>query len=199
MMRKILRGLCAVAFVCILLIPGGGDKAWGAFVNIRQARNVATSWILKDSNPMKNGMGHKVREVLVYSGGIHGNPGYYVALMEPAGWMIIPADDAFEPILAFGNDLMTREAYEQSPLFRLVRVDAPRLHQRATATSRPIGGEDIPEAKRLEREDRWNYLARTAISGGRLVFLLREGGVRQDHYQKDSFADTVIPPLLDGL
>ena len=68
-MRKILRGLCAVAFACVLLYPGGGDKAWGATVTVLQARNVATSWILKDSNPMKNGMGHKVRDVLVYSGG----------------------------------------------------------------------------------------------------------------------------------
>ena len=71
-MRKILRGLCAVAFVCVLLVPEGGDKAWGATVTVLQARNVATSWILKDSNPMKNGLGHKVREVLAYSGGAQG-------------------------------------------------------------------------------------------------------------------------------
>ena len=72
MTRKILRGLYAVAFACVLLVPGGGDKAWGATVTVLQARNVATSWILKDSNPMKNGLGHKVREVLVYSGGAQG-------------------------------------------------------------------------------------------------------------------------------
>ena len=83
-------------------------------------------------------------------------------------------------------------------LFCLVRVDAPRLNQRATAASKAIDAEDIPETKRLDREDRWNYLARTAISGGRLVFLLREGGVRQDHYQKDSLADIVVSPILDG-
>ena len=71
-MRKILRGLCAVAFVCVLSVPGGGDKAWGATVTVPQARNVATSWILKDSNPMKNGMGHKVGDVLAYSGDAQG-------------------------------------------------------------------------------------------------------------------------------
>lgn len=67
-MRKILRGLWIVAFVCVLLLPAGGDKAWGATVTVLQARKVATSWILKDSNPMKNGLGHKVGDVLVYSG-----------------------------------------------------------------------------------------------------------------------------------
>ncbi|WP_347713126.1 hypothetical protein, partial [uncultured Fretibacterium sp.] len=71
-MRKILRSLRIVAFACVLLLPAGGDKAWGATVTVLQARNVATSWILKDSNPMKNGMGHKVRDVLVYSGGAQG-------------------------------------------------------------------------------------------------------------------------------
>jgi len=70
--RKILRGLYAVAFACVLLVPGGGDKAWGATVTVLQARNVATSWILEDSNPMKNGMGHNVGDVLVYSGGAQG-------------------------------------------------------------------------------------------------------------------------------
>ena len=59
-MRKILRSLWIVAFVCVLLVPGGGDKAWGATVTVLQARNVATSWILKDSNPMKNGMGTRL-------------------------------------------------------------------------------------------------------------------------------------------
>ena len=70
--RKILRGLWAVVFVCVLSVPGGGDKAWGAFVKKSQADDVAMSWILKDSNPMKNGMGHKVREVLAYSGDAQG-------------------------------------------------------------------------------------------------------------------------------
>ena len=60
MTRKILRGLCAVAFACVLSVPGGGDTAWGATVTVLQARNVATSWILKDSNPMKNGMGTRL-------------------------------------------------------------------------------------------------------------------------------------------
>ena len=59
-MRKILRGLWIVAFVCVLLLPAGGDKAWGATATVLQARNVATSWILKDSNPMKNGMGTRL-------------------------------------------------------------------------------------------------------------------------------------------
>ena len=59
-MRKILRGLWIVAFVCVLLLPAGGDKAWGATVTVLQARDVATSWILKDSNPMKNGMGTRL-------------------------------------------------------------------------------------------------------------------------------------------
>ena len=59
-MRKILRGLWIVAFVCVLSVPGGGDKAWGVTVTVLQARDVATSWILKDSNPMKNGMGTRL-------------------------------------------------------------------------------------------------------------------------------------------
>ncbi len=44
-MRKILRGLCAVAFVCVLSVPGGGDKAWGATVSLEQAHLLAENWL----------------------------------------------------------------------------------------------------------------------------------------------------------
>ena len=42
-MRKVLRGLCAVAFACVLLVPGVGDKAYveiGNFVNIRECATI---------------------------------------------------------------------------------------------------------------------------------------------------------------
>ena len=45
MTRKILRGLYAVAFACVLLVPGGGDKAWGATVNLDQVRLFAENWL----------------------------------------------------------------------------------------------------------------------------------------------------------
>ena len=54
-MRKILRGLCAVAFACVLLYPGGGDKAWGFTVSLEQARLLAENW-LAATTPYGQGM-----------------------------------------------------------------------------------------------------------------------------------------------
>ena len=45
MTKKILRDLCVVAFACVLLVPGGGDKAWGATVSLEQAHLLAENWL----------------------------------------------------------------------------------------------------------------------------------------------------------
>ena len=194
-MKKVQRVFCVMTFVFALLVYEGNDRAWGAFVKRHVADEVAISWILKDSNPMKDGMGHKVRETLVYRGGAHGYPGYYVALMDPAGWMVIPADDAFEPVLAFGNDFMTREIFERSPLFHLVRVDAPRLDQ-MTTSSRSVGVQDIPEIKRRERKSRWYYLS--TVNCGLFGKMIRESGYREDFMERDLLSDVVVSPILEG-
>ena len=55
-MRKILRGLWAVAFACVLLVPGGGDKAWGATVSLEQARLLAENWLAATTPPLEQGV-----------------------------------------------------------------------------------------------------------------------------------------------
>jgi hypothetical protein len=39
---------------------------------------------------------------------------YYVVLLDPDGWVIVPADDDFEAIIAFGKGSFSREEYARS-------------------------------------------------------------------------------------
>ena len=54
-MRKMLRGLWAVVFVCVLSVPGGGDTAWGATVSLEQARLLAENWLDATTPPLEQG------------------------------------------------------------------------------------------------------------------------------------------------
>ena len=62
-MRKILRGLCAVAFVCVLSVPGGGDKAWGATVSLEQAHLLAENWLAATTPPLEQGVLWQWRDI----------------------------------------------------------------------------------------------------------------------------------------
>lgn len=81
-------------------------------------------------------LGTRIRELIRYSGKQHGNPGYYVAFLDPKGWLLIPGDDAFEPILAFGGDFLTPERYERNPLYFLLRVESPTQKTVLSASDR---------------------------------------------------------------
>jgi len=56
---------------------------------------------------MNSSIGQEIEEIRHYQGEPYGNPGYYVVLLNPGGWVVVPADDAFEPILAFSSDKLT--------------------------------------------------------------------------------------------
>ena len=81
---------------------------------------------------MNSPIGQGIEEIRHYQGEPYGNPGYYVAFLNPSGWVIVPADDAFEPILAFGSGKLTPELYEVLPIKYLFKVDIP---MQAFATS----------------------------------------------------------------
>ena len=52
-----------MAFVCILLVPGVGDKAWGATVNLEQARLLAENWLAATTPPLEQGVLWQWRDI----------------------------------------------------------------------------------------------------------------------------------------
>jgi len=74
---------------------------------------------------MNSSIGQGIEEIRHYQGEPYGNPGYYVAFLNPGGWVIVPADDGFEPILTFGSGKLTPELYEASSFRHLFRLGVP--------------------------------------------------------------------------
>jgi len=91
-----------VVTVFILPVP-----AEAGLVTEIDAINVANSWLAMNETPMEEIMGKTIREIQHFQGGKYGVPGYYVVFLNPSGLVVVPADDAFEPILAFSSDKLT--------------------------------------------------------------------------------------------
>lgn len=119
-MRKFLK-VC----VALIVVFACSVETRASFIQEEQARRVAENWRAKNPNPMNSSMGYVIDEIRLFQGEPYGNPGYYVAFFNPSGWVVIPADTAFEPILAFGTSRLTPELFEKSPIRNLFRVDVP--------------------------------------------------------------------------
>ena len=117
-MRKILRGLCAVAFVCVLLVPEGGDKAWGATVSLEQARLLAENWLDATTPPLEQGaLGRHLGECIPCLR--EGRPLFYIFNLAPQGWLIVGGDTRQEPIVAFGKGKLSAEVLEDKAFMAL--------------------------------------------------------------------------------
>ena len=120
-MRKVLRGLCAVAFACVLLVPGVGDKAWGATVNLEQARLLAENWLAATTPPIGQGaLGRRLKESIPCLE--EGRPLFYIFNLAPQGWLIVGGDTRQEPIMAFGEGSLPAEVLEDKAFMALFSV-----------------------------------------------------------------------------
>ena len=124
-MRKILRGLWIVAFVCVLSVPGGGDKAWGSTVSLEQARLLAENWLAATTLPIGQGaLGRHLKESIPCLE--EGRPLFYIFNLAPQGWLIVGGDTRQEPIMAFGEGKLSAGVLENKAFMALFSVLLPK-------------------------------------------------------------------------
>ena len=106
------------------------QAATAAPVTSKQAAAVVTGWLSTDRAPLGEALGGSVLRVETFTDET-ANPVYYVVYLDPAGFVIVAADDLVEPIVGFAstgqydpsgnnalgalvsNDLSARVAYVQ--------------------------------------------------------------------------------------
>jgi len=80
-----------IILLCGLLLSIlGAGEARANFVSEQDARAVVQNWLEMTPTQSLAIEGTEVREVVYFTGGLHGNPGYYVVLLDPSGWVIVP-------------------------------------------------------------------------------------------------------------
>ena len=188
-MRKILRGLWIVAFVCVLLVPGVGDKAWGATVNLEQARLLAENWLAATTPPIRQGaLGRRLKESIPCLE--DGRPLFYVFNLAPQGWLIVGGDTRQEPIMAFGEGKLSAEVLEDKAFMALFSVPLSKeARQEVSSVLRLSADQDVPMSRRGEK---WRRL----LERPRAIEKMR---TLSDSTGKPDIPDIRVQPLVRSL
>lgn len=119
--------IIAVALT-VLLLSGG---VWARPTTAYEAQMVVTGWLNESVQPFGTTLGRSVWDVESFVND-DGHEVYYIVHLQPSGFVIVPADDEIEPIIAFADD----GYYDPSSANPLGALVASDLHGRMTALTR---------------------------------------------------------------
>ncbi len=145
------------------------------------AQEVVRGWLAHGARPLGAALGGDVERVVPYEGSA-GQAAWYVVYLRPAGFVIVPADDWLEPILAF----VPRGKFDPSPRHPLGALVAADLRHRLVAVRQArqaLAAAPLPAAYRAHREQ-WRALQAAAGSGRNLNPFTA------------SISDERVPPLV---
>ena len=161
---RVANTLFVLTVLCSILL--GAKQLWAAPTSAVQAEKVVRGWLRVDAEPMGMRLGSNVQRVDTFVDET-AQPLYYVVYLEPQGFVILPADDQIEPIIAF----VRQGEYDPSlnnPLGALVNSDlgsrVPAAQQLTAERKRGTPGKALNpiEALRRRRADesqvRWRFL-----------------------------------------
>jgi hypothetical protein len=112
-----------IVFLVTLALLFSSEDVSAKFISEQEARTVVQNWLEMTPKESLSISGTEIEEVIRFEGGFYGTPGYYLVLLDQ-GWVIVPADDNFEAIIAFGQGSFSREEYALSPLAAFLSVNA---------------------------------------------------------------------------
>jgi hypothetical protein len=104
---------------------------WAAPVTADTATSTVQGWLRQDHRPLGKQLSNKVKRTEAVKNAA-GDVLYYVVHLDPAGFVVLPADDAVDPVVAF-SATGSFDAASQSPLAVMVNKDLPRRMARARA------------------------------------------------------------------
>jgi uncharacterized repeat protein (TIGR02543 family) len=125
----------AVAFAGLLFWSGA---AFGAPVSADTATSAVQGWLHQDRQPLGGQLSAKIKNTEAVKDA-NGEFLYYVVHLDPSGFVVLPADDLAEPIVAF-SATGSFNASSGSAMAALVNRDMPRRMARARAGSRAVSG-----------------------------------------------------------
>jgi hypothetical protein len=171
-------------FLLVILTFSFSPKlAYANFISEQEALEIAKNWAISSRNPMNETIGDIIRESRHYYGKQYGTPGYYAVFFAPKGWVIIPADDHFEPILAFGGNSLTPKEFEESLISKFFHVQGSV----ASVSKFAAHSSSWPQKK---IQNRWDQLRSAKIK------TLDMQVQSNELVTEDLLSDLVVKPLL---
>jgi hypothetical protein len=133
----------ATAFACVFALS---RPAFAAPVTADTAISAVQGWLHQDRRPLGGQLSAKLKSTEAVKNAA-GEVLYYVVQLDPSGFVILPADDLVDPIVAF-SAAGSFDASSKGPLAELVNRDMPRRMARARAGA--------PAASALKSRGKWH-------------------------------------------
>jgi len=144
----------------VALAQFGCSRAWAQLTTAREAELVVTGWLSADPQPLGTKLGRRVANVAAFADD-NGEPLYYVVYLLPSGFVVVPADDLVEPIIAFADDA-TYDLSLENPLAALVIAD---LNARVAAVRAELSPQAEVRAFTVCRaQQKWHHFIALADS-----------------------------------
>jgi hypothetical protein len=194
-MRRSLR--CSVAILFLICVLLSAALAWARPTTDKQAEQVVKKWLYLDKKPLGAVLGSQVKEIQTFNDSA-GGALYYVAYLNPSGFVIVPADDLVEPIIAF----VAKGQYDPStknPLGALVNEDVPGRLARARELEKRAGAHGVqlaPESAQGQALKKWQRLQDNGANAWDMISTL--AGVGEEAPGLDSISDLRVPPLVQS-
>ncbi len=94
------------------------------FVGPARAESMSKGWLKAANSPLGAKMNSVVDGIVEYKDSA-GAPAFYVVNLSPSGFIVVPADDYVQPVVAFSSDGKFI-ADPQNPLYDFVTMDIPK-------------------------------------------------------------------------
>ncbi len=169
--------LLASAISALLSAPWQAGLA--APVSANQAAAAVAGWLGLCPTPLGEALGQSVQRVDTFNDKV-GNPLYHVAYLEPAGFVIVAANDWVEPIIGFAAAGKFDPA-ENNPLGALVSRDLAGRVASAQKT-----GSAVPDKTAAQSQAKWQRLCP------------RDGGPAASPKGLITVSDLRVAPLLQS-
>lgn len=158
--RKKLTGFLtatATLALALLLLPSGPTAA--APVTADGASKAARGWLKADAHPLGATLGGAVQRVETFQDQA-GLPLYHVVYLAPSGFVIMPAEDSVEPIIAFSSKGRFDPSLTNS-LGAMVNQDLPERVAQARALKAAA-----PGAEALRATGKWRQYQQASEGSG---------------------------------
>ena len=132
-----------------MLLP---ESAHTAPVSAKRAEKVAYAWARSSQNHLGKPMKRTSRQVDTFTDD-DGEEMFHVIHLDEGGFVVLPADDEIEPIIAFASE-GALEADPENPLWTLISQDVPE-RIKATRSSAKRAMQAGPSQRQQRNKNKW--------------------------------------------
>lgn len=153
-------------------------------ITAHQAERAVAGWLRADAQPLRAVLGRRTLKIETFMDDT-GEPIYHVVYLQPAGFVIVSADDLVEPIIAFAED-GTYDPSLENPLGALVTGD--------------LGGRmaDVRAGRHLRTRAKGRAAPDPKSKWGRLANLAEASTDELGLMGLTTPSDIRVPPLLES-